>query len=143
MTGNRAGRDAVQALVDAPVWIDYFTGVATPETDFLDQMIGREALVVSDLTIAEVLYGLPDEQHRRTAEQALLKFWIVTINGTNLASRSAVIYHTLRARGIEAHPQACLIAAYCLDYEYSLLTEPAVAEPFVRHFGLTVPEVGR
>lgn len=133
----------MQVLVDAPVWIDYFTGVANPETDLLDQMIGKEALVVSDLTIAEVLYGLPDEQHRRTAEEALLKFWVLKIGGIDLASRSAVIYHTLRTRGIETHPQACFIAAYCLDFEYSLLTDPAIAEPFVRHFGLAVPEVGR
>jgi len=129
----------VQVLVDAPVWIDYFTGVSTPETDLLDGLIGKAALVVADLTIAEVLFGLPDERNRRLAEEALRKFWLVRVGGVDMSVKSAVSYHTLRARGVEIDPLACLIATYCLENGLALLTHPQTAEPFVRHLGLGVP----
>lgn len=133
----------MQVLVDAPVWIDYFTGASTPETDLLDDMIGKAALVVADLTIAEVLYGLPDERNRRLAEDALRKFWLVRVGGVDMAVKSAVSYHTLRARGVEIDPLACLIATYCLENGLALLARQETAEPFVRHLGLGVPNTGQ
>jgi len=33
-------------LVDSSVWIDYFNGVGTPQTDHLDALLGREEMVV-------------------------------------------------------------------------------------------------
>ena len=74
----------MQILVDSSVWIDYFRGVPTPQTDFLDGLLGRSPLVVSDVTLAEVLQGIPDELHRKQAEAALLKFWLVEIGGVPL-----------------------------------------------------------
>ena len=44
-------------LVDSSVWIDYFKGAATPQTEKLDQMLGREPLAIGDLMLAEVLQG--------------------------------------------------------------------------------------
>ncbi|HVG07671.1 MAG TPA: PIN domain-containing protein [Thermoanaerobaculia bacterium] len=133
----------MQVLVDAPVWIDYFTGVSTPETDLLDGLIGTAALVVADLTIAEVLYGLPDERNRRLAEDALRKFWLVRVGGVELSVKSAVSYHTLRARGVETDPLTCLIATYCLENGLALLAREETAEPFVRHLGLGAPNTGQ
>ena len=130
----------MQVLVDAPVWIDYFTGVRSPETDLLDSLIGTAALVVADLTVAEVLYGLPDPEHRRLAAEALKKFWLVSACGVDLAAKSAASYHALRSAGAEAAPLSCLIATCCLENGLALLTRPQTAEPLVRHLGLTVPE---
>src|ERR1019366_5856083 len=44
-------------LVDSSVWIDYFRGAPTPETDRLDALLGSESLAVGDLILAEVLQG--------------------------------------------------------------------------------------
>lgn len=132
----------MQTLVDAPVWLDYFAGVASPETDHLDRLIGRAALAVADVTVAEILIGLPNEAHRRQAEEALRKFWQVEAGGVDVAVRSAVCYHVLRAGGIEADPLRCLAVACCLHHGFALLTRPDIAEPFVRHVGLGVARVG-
>jgi hypothetical protein len=35
-------------LVDSSVWIDYFRGAATPESDRLDALLGREPLLIGD-----------------------------------------------------------------------------------------------
>src|SRR3954470_8667052 len=99
-TWTRSGGSAVQVLVDSSVWLDYFTGAATPESDRLDSLIGRSPLVVADVVMMEVLHALPDELHRKQAREALGKFWQVELAGFDLAEKSAVHFHTLRARGI-------------------------------------------
>ncbi len=49
-------------LVDSSVWIDYFNGAATLQTDKLDRLLGREPLVIGDLILAEVLQGFNDNR---------------------------------------------------------------------------------
>ena len=44
-------------LVDSSVWIDYFRGVSSPQTDRLDALLGREPVAIGDLMLAEVLQG--------------------------------------------------------------------------------------
>ena len=129
----------MQVLVDAPVWLDYFAGVHTKETDLLDRLLGRSAIAVADLSLAEVLYAMPEERHRRAAEAALRKFWLVNVGGAAMAAKSAIHYHSLLAKGIDVHGVDCLLATYCLEHGMALLTDPATAEPFVRHLGLRVP----
>jgi predicted nucleic acid-binding protein len=128
----------VQVLVDSSVWIDYFKGTATPETDLLDSLLGQSPLVVADVAMMEVLHGLPDEAHRRQAREALGRFWLVEVAGFGLAERSAVNYHTLRARGIPVRTAECRLATFCLDQGFALLHSSPGYEPFEKHLGLKV-----
>jgi len=126
----------VQILVDASVWLDYFTGRATPEADRLDTLLGRSALLVADVVLAEVLQALPDELHRKQAREALTKFWQIEIAGFDLAEKTAVNYHTLRARGIKVDAAQCRIATFCIDQGFALLHSSAGYEAFERYLGL-------
>ncbi len=128
----------MQVLVDSSVWIDYFTGVATPEAEYLDSLLGHSPLVVADVVMTEVLHGLPDEVHRRQAREALSQFWLVEVAGFDLAEKSAVSYHTLRARGIPVRTAECRLATFCLDQGFALLHSSPGYEPFEKHLGLTV-----
>ncbi|HSS78747.1 MAG TPA: PIN domain-containing protein [Thermoanaerobaculia bacterium] len=129
----------MQVLVDSSVWIDYFTGAATPEADLLDSLLGRSPLVVADVVMMEVLHGLPDEVHRKQAREAMGKFWQVDLAGFDLAEKTAVNFHTLRARGIPVRTAECRIATFCLVYNFALLhSAPAYYEPFEKYLGLQV-----
>jgi len=132
----------VQVLVDSSVWIDYFTGAATPEADHLDSLLGRSPLVVADTVMTEVLHGLPDEAHRRQAHAALSKLWRVETGGFDLAEKMAVNYHTLRARDLPVRTAVCRIATFCIDQGFALLHSSPGFEPFERHLGLTVARAG-
>jgi hypothetical protein len=44
-------------LVDSSVWIDYFNGAVTSQTDKLDMFLGQELVVTGDLILTEVLQG--------------------------------------------------------------------------------------
>ncbi len=53
-------------VVDSSVWIDYFNGKSTAETEVLDS-IARLPLVIGDLIRAEVLQGFASEPDFRRA----------------------------------------------------------------------------
>ena len=38
-------------LVDSSVWIDYFRGTVTPETEKLDSLLGQQPLAIGDLIL--------------------------------------------------------------------------------------------
>jgi predicted nucleic acid-binding protein len=42
-------------LVDSSVWIDYFNGTQTSQTDWLDLSLGSAPIIVGDLILTEVL----------------------------------------------------------------------------------------
>jgi predicted nucleic acid-binding protein len=128
----------VQVLVDSSVWIDFFTGAATPEADHLDSLLGRSPLLVADTVLTEVLHGLPDEAHRKQAREALAKLWLIEIGGFGLAEKAAVNFHTLRARGLPVRTAECRIATFCIEQGFALLHSAPGYEPFERHLGLTV-----
>jgi len=128
----------VQVLVDSSVWIEYFTGADSPQADRLHALLGREALVVADVTLMEVLHGLPDEVHRKQAREALLKFWLVETGGFDLAVQSAVNYHTLKARGVPVRTAECRLATFCIERGFALLHSSPGYEPFEKFLGLRV-----
>ena len=44
-------------LADSSVWIDYFNGVSTWQTDLLDDYLSDVPIVIGDLILTEVLQG--------------------------------------------------------------------------------------
>ena len=128
----------MQILVDSSVWLGYFTGRITPETDHLDSLIGRSPLLVADVVIEEVLHGLRDKTHRRQAWEALTKFWLIEVRGVSLAWKSALSYHTLRAQGLDVRPAECRLATFCISEGFALLHASPGYQPFEKHLGLTV-----
>ncbi len=55
-------------LVDSSVWVDYFNGVPSQETDFLDSLLGIEPVAIGDLILTEVV----------NADQKLIPFVVET-----------------------------------------------------------------
>jgi predicted nucleic acid-binding protein len=126
-------------LVDSSVWIDFFNGISTHETDFLDQILGEQPLLVGDLILAEVLHGFRRNEDFESARRALLSFQVVAMLGPDLAIQSALNYRTLRTQGITVRKTInCLIATYCIETGHSLLHSDRDFDPFEDHFGLIV-----
>jgi predicted nucleic acid-binding protein len=130
-------------LVDSTVWIDYFDGAATPQTDFLDRALGWRFLGVGDLIFTEVLGGYLDERERELAENALGRFRrvnMVTFQLGRIAARNARI---LRAKGLPVPGTIeCLIATFAIEKNWTLLHSSPGYEPFEQHLGLKVPDFG-
>jgi hypothetical protein len=119
------------------VWIDYFRGVHTRQTERLDSLLGAEALAVGDLIVTEVLQGLRDERAFDQARDALEEFTLVEIAGYDIALQAAKNHRALKTRGISVRKTIdTLIATKCIEDGFSLLHSDRDFEPFVEHLGL-------
>jgi hypothetical protein len=124
-------------LVDSSVWIDYFNGRATPATDRLDGLLGREPVVTGDVILVEVLRGFTREADFRLARRFLGSLPVVGILGSGRVALAVEHYRALRRRGITvAKTVDNLIATYCIDTGTPLLHADADFDPFVRYLGL-------
>ncbi|MFN2292041.1 MAG: PIN domain-containing protein, partial [Anaerolineae bacterium] len=76
-------------LVDSSVWIDYFGGKVTLQTDLLHAALGSEAIAVGDIILCEVLQGYRRQEDFDAARQALLRFPVFPIGGSGIAIKAA------------------------------------------------------
>ena len=124
-------------VVDSSVWIDYFNGNPSPETDILDASLARERLTVGDIMLAEVLQGFRSDRHYRIARDLLLSLETVNMLNTSIALRSAENYRKLRRKGATLRKTTdCIIATWCIDNQLPLLHCDRDFQPFHDYLGL-------
>lgn len=124
-------------LVDSSVWVDYFNGIGSSETDFLDATLGIEPVAIGDLILTEVLQGFRSDSDYRTAKSLLLGLTIFELLGQDLAIKAADNYRALRRRGATVRKTAdCIIATFCIERGLSLLFSDRDFQPFVKSLGL-------
>ena len=124
-------------LVDSSVWIDYFSGNGSRETDFLDGMLGVSAVAIGDLILTEVLQGFRHDKDYKTARRLLGKLTIFELLGTKIAVKSADNFRKLRKKGITIRKTAdVIIASFCIEHNLPLLFSDKDFKPFVEHLGL-------
>lgn len=125
-------------LVDSSVWIDYFNGKDSPETDFLDGMLGIGAVATGDLILIEVLQGFRHDKDYKTARRLLDELTIFELLGTKMAVQSADNFRKLRKKGITIRKTAdVIIASFCIEHHLPLLFSDKDFKPFVEHLGLS------
>ena len=59
-------------IVDSSVWIDYFNGQATPQTDRLDQLLTTQPIAIGNLILTEVLQGFRQDSDYNTAKRVVV-----------------------------------------------------------------------
>lgn len=126
-------------LIDTSVWIDYFNGVATPQTDRLDVALGHEPLCLGDIIFGEVLQGFQRQNEFEQAKAALLTLPIYPLGGVELALQSAEYCRHLRRRGITVRKTIDgLIATFAIANGMWLLHSDHDFDPFETYLGLKV-----
>ena len=124
-------------LVDSSIWIDYFRGVSSPQTDRLDALLGREPVAIGDLMLAEVLQGFTKDRDLEQALAMLGALDVIEIGGREVAIQAARNYRALRARGITVRKTIdTLIATRCIMDGVPLLYSDRDFDPFVEWLGL-------
>ena len=124
-------------LVDSSVWIDYFRGVATAQSNRLDRLLGREGLATGDVVLTEVLQGFSSDRDFNQALRLLSSLTLVQVGGEDVAVQAARNFRALRAQGVTVRKTIdTLIATRCIQDGYSLLYSDRDFDPFVVHLGL-------
>lgn len=124
-------------LVDSGVWIDYFNGTATPESDILDSLLGVEPVGVGDIMLTEVLQGFRSDADYRIARSLLSSLEQFDLLGRDIALRAADNFRFLRKRGVTVRKTIdVVIATFCIENNLPLLFADRDFRPFVDQLGL-------
>jgi predicted nucleic acid-binding protein len=126
-------------LVDSSVWIDYFRGTVTPQTEKLDSLLGQQPLAIGDLILTEVLQGFDDERDFNAARKLLTSLMVVELGGREIAIQAARNFRALRKLGLGVTVGKTIdtvIATRCIEDGYDLLHADRDFDPFTQHLGL-------
>ena len=126
-------------LVDSSVWIDYFKGTITAQTEILHRLLGQEPLAIGDLILTEVLRGFESERDFNDARRMLTSLTVVELGGQEIAIQAAKNFRALRRLGVTVRKTIdTVIATRCIESGYELLYSDRDFDPFARHLGLRV-----
>ena len=124
-------------LADTSVWIDYFNGVESEQTDLLDTVITESAVVLGDLIYLEILQGFRSDKDYNAARKELKRLPLYDLLGADMVEICARNYRSLRKRGITVRKTTdVVIASFCIEHKLPLLYVDRDFSPFEKHLGL-------
>lgn len=124
-------------LVDSSVWIDYFNGKDSNETNKLDEILGLEEVAIGDLILTEVLQGFRSDKEYKVAKDILTSLNVYEMLGIELALKSANNFRKLRKQGVTIRKTAdVIIATYAIENKIPLLFSDKDFLPFIKYLKL-------
>ena len=133
-------------LIDSSVWIDYFRGEVTSQTEMLDGLLRTDPLAIGDLILVEVLQGFNVDRDFNRARKLLETLTIIDVGGRDIAVKAAKNFRSLRSLGVTVRKTIdTVIATRCIEDGLDLLYSDRDFDPFVEHLGLrsALPAVRR
>ena len=127
--------------VDSSVWINYFNGTHTPQTQQLDAALDDSSndLVLLDVVLMEVLRGYRYEQEWQLANRTLSALPVMTTGGADVARAAADMYRQLRTVGVTVRSSIdLLVGAWCIQQDCTLIHNDRDFKPMQQHHGLPV-----
>jgi predicted nucleic acid-binding protein len=127
-------------FVDSSVWIDYFNGKRTRQTDLLDLFLGNELIAIGELILTEVLQGFYDDSDYEKARELFDSLIFINMLNKDLAVRSAENYRFLRKKGVTVRKTIdVMIATFCIENNLTLLHSDKDFHPMEKHLNLQSP----
>jgi len=124
-------------LVDSSVWINYFNGIDTWQTELLDRFLTEVPIIMGDLILTEVLQGFRDDQDFEQAKDCLNVLPFKQMGGYKIALKSAQNYRALRKNGITVRKTIdIIIGTFCISENLSLLHDDKDFEPMIKLLSL-------
>ena len=126
-------------LVDTSVWIDYFRGVLSPQTDRLHALLDEERIATGDLILTELLQGFRTKSQITAVQQILFRLEYYDLAGKTVALKAAENYRLLRKKGVTVRKTIdVIIGTFCIERNIALLHSDRDFDPMEQHLGLTV-----
>lgn len=124
-------------LADTSIWIDFFNGKITPETNLLDNALAEGNVIIGDLIVLEILQGIRDDNDYSKTKKALETLELFELFGSSMIIECANNFRLLRKKGLTIRKTADLIiASFCIKNKIPLLYADRDFVPFTEHLGL-------
>ncbi len=126
-------------LVDSSVWIDYFNGHRTWQTNLLDNLLSDVPIIIGDLILAEILRGFRSDNDYESAKSYLSDLPFRQMGGYQVAVQSAQNYRILRKKGVAVRKTIdVIIGTYCIIEGLPLLHDDRDFDPMVSYLLLKI-----
>lgn len=126
-------------VVDSSVWVDFFNGTKNKQTDLLDDLLGRERILIGDIILTEVLQGFRRDAEFQRARELLEALEFQAMLGKEMAFRSAENYRKLRKAGTTVRKTIdVIIATFCIAGGHELLHSDRDFDAMEKHLSLKV-----
>lgn len=124
-------------LIDSSVWINYFNGTTTWQTEILDKMLTQTPVFTGDLILTEVLQGFRRDNEFEKAKKVMSILPCKEMGGYHLAIQSADNYRRLRKTGVTVRKIIdVIIGTFCIHEDIPLLHDDKDFEPMVKTWAL-------
>jgi predicted nucleic acid-binding protein len=124
-------------IVDTSVWIDYFNGIETQESNYLDNALANDDVAIGDLILLEILQGFKNDKEYKQAKTTLPALNQYEMFGHEMVVKCADNYRYLRKKGLTIRKTAdVIIATFCIENQVPLLFSDRDFLPFVKHLNL-------
>lgn len=124
-------------LVDSSVWVNYFNGTVTWQTEILDQMLQQIPVLTGDLILTEVLQSFRSDKDFSRAKEVMSILPCKNMVGHHIAIQGAENYRKLRKKGITVRKTIdVIIGTYCITENLPLLHDDKDFIPMTEHLGL-------
>lgn len=124
-------------LVDSSVWVDYFRGTQTAQTDLLEGLLDLQELAIGDLVFTEVLQGCKFDKEFNEVRRLLGRLELVVLGGEDIVVEAARNYRKLRSLGVTVRGTTdVVLATRCMISGYQLLHSDRDFDAFEKHLGL-------
>jgi predicted nucleic acid-binding protein len=124
-------------LVDSSVWIDYFRGRPTAQTDRLEGLLDSQELAIGDLILTEVLQGCKLDKEFNEVRRLLTRLDLVVLGGEDVMIQAAKNYRKLRSSGVTVRGTIdVVLATRCIVSGHQLLHSDRDFDAFEQHLGL-------
>lgn len=124
-------------VVDSSVWIDFYNGAVTRESEYLDSILGVVPLAVGDVIVIEVLQGFRHERHYRRALELFDDLAFVEMLGRERTVAAADKFRRLRSEGVTIRKTVdVIIGSYCIDEKVPLPFSDRDFQRMVEHSAL-------
>ena len=126
-------------LVDSSVWINYFNGHSSWQTNLLDNLLSDVPIIIGDLILTEILQGFRSDNDYESAKSYLSDLPFRQMGGYRIAVQSAQNYRLLRENGVTVCKTIdVIIGTYCIMEGLPLLHDDRDFDPMVSHLTLKV-----
>ena len=126
-------------LVDSSVWIDYFNGHRTWQTNLLDNLLSDVPVIIGDLIIIEILQGFRSDNDFESAKSCLRDLTFRRMGGYQVAVQSSQNYRSLRKKGVTVRKTIdVIIGTYCIMEGLPLLHDDRDFDSMVSHLSLKI-----
>ena len=126
-------------LVDSSVWIDYFNGHKSWQTNLLDNLLADVPIIIGDLILTEILQGFRLDNDYESAKSYLSSLPLRQMGGYQVAVQSAQNYRILRKKGVTVRKTIdIIIGTFCIIEGLALLHDDRDFDPMESHLFLNV-----